>query len=151
MRVGVQPAERLGGAAHWEAYWFGLQVPSRTDLALSPDGTYLVFNGVQDGKSQLHIRRMDESGASPIPATERGIGPFFSPDGQWLGFWTSQDIRPGAMGELKKVSLSGGLPVTLCETLRVVGASWGPEDAIAFARLKGGLWRVSTEGGHPRS
>lgn len=78
----------------------------------------------------------------PIRGTEGAGYPFFSPDGEWVGFF--------ADGKLKKVALAGGLPVTLCDAGYRSGASWGPQDVIVFA-VSGspGLMRVSASGGSP--
>src|SRR5260370_39457978 len=79
-----------------------------TLLALSPDGTRLAFGmrGV-DGKARLATRRLDQSQLTPIALTEGAASPFFSPDGQWIAFY--------ADGELKKIAVQGGAPVTLAE------------------------------------
>jgi WD40-like Beta Propeller Repeat len=79
-------------------------------VALSPDSTHITY--VANGR--LYIRAMDQLDAVPIRGTEgsgdmSGRSPFFSPDGQWIGFW--QD------GALKKVSITGGAPVVLCAAL----------------------------------
>jgi len=69
--------------------------------------------------------------------------PFFSPDGQSVGFF--------AEGKLKKVSLSGGAPFTLCIGASNRGASWGPDDNIIFApAATSGLFEVSAAGGKPK-
>ena len=80
--------------------------PTRTAVALSPDGKTLVFGAIWGGDQQLYARAMDQLGATPMPGTSGGSSPFFSPDGQWVGFW--------AGGELRKVPLGGGPAVTLC-------------------------------------
>jgi Tol biopolymer transport system component/predicted Ser/Thr protein kinase len=94
-------------------------------VALSPDGTRLAYVARQGGTQQLYLRAMDNLEAKPIPDTEGAINPFFSPDGQWLGFF--------AGGKLKKVSVSGGAAVTLGEASGPRGASWGSQGMIAFA------------------
>jgi serine/threonine-protein kinase len=106
-------------------------------IALAPDGTYLVYAG----NDQLYLRAMDQSEATPISQTEGAIEPFFSPDGQSIGFW--------ADGQLKKVSVSGGAPVLLCETFEFFGASWSPDDTIVFSTSHNGISRVSGSGGTP--
>ena len=68
---------------------------------------------------------MDSLEAKPIPGTEGAVNPFFSPDGQWLGFF--------AGGKLKKVSVSGGAALTLGDAAIPRGASWGSQGMIAFA------------------
>jgi serine/threonine-protein kinase len=113
-------------------------------LALSPDGTRLVYVGRRpEGRQGLYVRPLDRLEATAIPGTEGALNPFFSPDGEWVGF--------GAGGKLKKVSLSGGLPLTLCEATLVRGASWGPDGTILFSPSgNSGLLRVSDKGGEPR-
>src|SRR2546430_11855418 len=73
----------------------------RPQLAISPDGTRLVYSAGQSlASTQLYLRPMEGLEAHAIPGTEGAYNPFFSPDGQWIGFF--------AGGKLKKVSLSGG-------------------------------------------
>jgi Tol biopolymer transport system component len=107
-------------------------------LALSPDGTHLVY--VAD--DLLHLRAMNQKEVAPIRGTA-GISrsPFFSPDGQWVGFYSS--------GQLMKVSVGGGAPVTLCEAVGPRGASWGTDDTIVFSQGGRGILKVSSAGGTP--
>ena len=94
------------------------------------------------GAFQLYLRRLNQLVGVPLRGTEGGSGPFFSPDGEWVGFTTR-----GTM--LQKVSILGGLPVMLTEFPNVIiGASWGTDDEIIFSGL-GGLMRVSGGGGEP--
>ncbi len=113
-------------------------------LALSPDGTRLVYVGQRpEGRRGLYFRPLDRLEATAIPGTEGALNPFFSPDGEWVGF--------GAEGKLKKVSLSGGPPLTLCEATLLRGASWGSDGTILFSPSGGsGLLRVSDKGGKPK-
>ena len=95
-------------------------------LALSPDGTRLVYVGRgAAGGHRLYVRELARFEATPIPGTDGGEGPFFSPDGQWVGF--------GADKQLKKVSLAGGQPLILCDAPTLRGASWGTDGTILFA------------------
>lgn len=113
-------------------------------LALSPDGTTLVYATVQPGgQSQLFLRRLDDYEAKPIPGTEGAQHPFFSPEGQWVGFF--------ANGKLQKVAMAGGTPLTICSFSRAIGASWGPDDTIVFGGNGVGLFRVSASGGTPET
>jgi serine/threonine-protein kinase len=107
-------------------------------LAFSPDGATLVYAGSRDRRLQLYRRALDQLEPSPIPGTEGGTVPFFSPDGRWLGFF--------ADGWLKKLPVRGGAPVGLCETPPAAGASWGDDGQIVFA-AEDGLRRVSASGG----
>jgi len=94
-------------------------------VALSPDGTHLAYVAIQGGTQQLYLRAMDSLEAKPIPGTEGAVNPFFSPDGQWVGFF--------AGGALKKVSVSGGAALVLGGAPSPRGASWSSQGAIAFA------------------
>ena len=112
-------------------------------LALSPDGRTLVYIGNRSGVLQLFRRSMDQLEAVPIPGTEGAQVPFFSPDGQWVGFFTED--------KLKKVALAGGPAVTLREISGGRwGASWGLDDTIAFSLPGSGLLRVPAVGGAPQ-
>ncbi len=93
-------------------------------VAVSPDGTHLAYVARQGGAQQIYLRAMDSLEAKPIPGTEGAVNPFFSPDGQWLGFF--------AGGKLKKVSVSGGAALTLGDAVNSGGASWGSQGMIAF-------------------
>jgi len=112
-------------------------------LAFSPDSTAVVFMARHGGTSQLYLRRLDRVEATPLKGTEDGLYPFFSPDGQWIAFF--------ATGKLKKVSVLGGNPVTLCEAPSSRGGTWSPDNSIIFApTLTSGLMRVSAAGGTPQ-
>ncbi len=113
----------------------------RPFVALSPDGTRLVYKASEDGRLQLYLRELAENEVTPIPGTERAMAPFFSPDGQWVGF--------SADGKLKKVRLGGAGAHELCDIKARRGASWGPDDHIVFAELYSGLMKVSAAGGTP--
>jgi eukaryotic-like serine/threonine-protein kinase len=114
-------------------------------IALAPDGSHMVYAASRNGTQQLYLRAMDSFEPKPLPGTEGAIGPFFSPDGQWIGFF--------AGGNLKKISINGGAAVSL--SIASVGtgtsATWGSDDTIVFqTTLVGGLWQVSAAGGTPK-
>jgi serine/threonine-protein kinase len=129
---------------------FVVSLPSSTPLAgldfpsavISPDGTRVVYVASRGGRTELFQRPLNSIDPLPIPGTTNAVGPFFSPDGQWVAFF--------ADGQLKKVNLAGGPAVTLCEAPVGLGGSWGSGDLIAFASATGsGLSRVSAAGGTP--
>jgi len=110
-------------------------------IALSPDGRRLAY--VADGGNgrRLHVRSLDDTSTTTIETNERATTPFFSPDGQWVGF--------KAGGRLLKVAAAGSEPVDLAPSGRGgLGASWSETGEIVFSRNRMGLWRVS-EGGKP--
>ena len=119
------------------------------ELAFSPDGSRFVYRGFgRDGQPRLYVRDIDEIDVRPIPGTEGARQPFFSPDGQWLGY----HLEPS--GRLRKVSVTGGPSLPLGPSVPYAdtrGASWGPDDVIVFSPDLGrnGLMRVSAAGGVP--
>jgi serine/threonine-protein kinase len=111
-------------------------------VALSPDGTRIVFASQdQSGVSRLFHRRLDQPRAVFISGTEGAAQPFFSPDGQWVGFF--------AEGKLKKTRIDGGEPVSLCDAPSGRGASWGEDgNIIAALSTDVGLSQVPSGGGN---
>ena len=113
-------------------------------VTISGDGTRLVYLGYEGGRSRLYLRGLDEFEAQPLPGTEGAIGAFFSPDGQWVAYF--------AQGQLKKIAVSGGTPVTLSPVANPRGGTWGPDGTIIFAPgFLTGLSAVSAEGGAARA
>jgi len=113
---------------------------------VSPDGTVIAFVGrmADDGRSQLYVRRLDQLQAMPLAGTDNAQSPFFSPDGQWVGFF--------AGGKLKKIAVTGGAAVTLCDSPAGRGGTWDDDGTIVFSpniTLGTRLLRVSSTGGTP--
>ena len=122
-----------------------LQGTGNRNFALSPDGDHLAYLGnAEDGSRYLYLRSMGSLEARLVAGTEGAENPFFSPNNQWVGFFAS--------GKLKKVSIKGGAPVTICDSPTLWGgASWGPDDTIIFAPTSTiGLLQVPASGGTPQ-
>ena len=152
LNVVVAPAEQLRTTDPSER-----SRPSRTAIALSPDGRLLAFTGRRGDRQHLYLRPLDAGEATEMEGTEGAGSPFFSPDGAWIGFW--------AGGKIKKVRVDGGPVVDVCTTAppgndepatldrsisgEIVGASWGSNDTIVFGLVLGGLWQVASAGGVP--
>ena len=109
------------------------------NVAISADGNRLAYIGPAEGGTRLWLRDHDELRPSPIPGTEGGVSPFFSPDGQHLGF-----ILNGRT--VRTVSLTGGPPLTLSENINSSGGDWG-EDGYVYVEVGTGLARVRATGG----
>jgi Tol biopolymer transport system component/tRNA A-37 threonylcarbamoyl transferase component Bud32 len=110
-----------------------------SDAIISPDGTRIAYLS----RGHLFTRKLDQTGASELTVTPGATSPFFSPDGQWIGFVAS--------GKLRKVSVEGGAEVILCDAASsYTGADWGEDDNIvASLRISGGLSQVPSTGGTP--
>jgi serine/threonine-protein kinase len=130
----------------------GLAIPATTPLqrsvggnmlALSPDGSLLALTlRDPDGHVRLHTRLLRDGEIKPLPGTENAMYPFFSPDGDWIGFF--------ADAKLRKIPAQGGAPVTLCDAPLGTGASWGNNGTIIAAMGNTGvLYRVPAAGGAP--
>ena len=111
----------------------------RPVFALSPDGRRFVYNTAKG----LYLRTMGELEARLISGTEEDLnGPFFSPDGQSVGYYAF------AGSQLKRIAITGGAPVKIADVTNPFGASWGADGTILFGQ-RDGIMRVSAAGGTP--
>jgi DNA-binding winged helix-turn-helix (wHTH) protein/Tol biopolymer transport system component len=111
-------------------------------VALSPDGLRAAWAACAPDGCRIYVRALDHLEAVGLAGTEDAASPFFSPDGEWLGFFGG--------GKLRKVPLSGGAPTTIADVAQPLGAAWTPDGRIIFgSSLVGGLWQVSENGGAP--
>ncbi len=107
-------------------------------IAISHDGKRLVYVGDDNSNRRLYLRELteSESGIKPIRGTEDARSPFFSPDGNNVGFF--------ADGKLRIVSIFGGVPKTLCDASEP-GGTWCEDNSIIYANI--GLWRIDVNEG----
>src|SRR5262245_17606081 len=140
-RAPVQVSADLGADA-------SLAMDVAAAAVLSPDGRLLAFAAVTGRgptgglATRLYMRRLDQLKAVPLDGTDNARNPFFSPDGQWVAFF--------AEAKLKKVSVRGGAPVTLCDAINGRGGSWTSDGTITFAPSNNSvLMRVPSSGGKP--
>jgi serine/threonine-protein kinase len=113
---------------------------SRQSIALSPDGASIAYIGEHDGTRQIFVRALDSLDARSVSGTEGAIAPFFSPDGRWIGFFST--------GKLRKVATTGGAVQSVADAASSMGGTWAADDTIYFAPLNtSGLWKVSASGG----
>ena len=107
---------------------------------VSPDGRYIAFVGISEDISRVFLRPTAVLSAQPIPGTEdAGECPFWSPDSRFIGFF--------AGGKVKKVAVSAGTPVPLCDaTAQGNSGVWNATGVILFAH-QGSVHRVDAGGG----
>jgi serine/threonine-protein kinase len=109
------------------------------NVAISADGSRVAYTSA----TRLWIRQMDRK--DPVAIAGSATTPFFSPDGQWVGFHGAEVGKPG----LLKVPVGGGTPVMIAAySDRAEGATWGVDGTIVFATSEG-LYRVPANGGPP--
>ena len=111
-------------------------------LAISPDGSHIVYLASAGGVSKLFLRSFDQFDAVPMPGTEQASDPFFSRDGEWIGFFRQ--------GRLMKASIHGGSPIQICAYDSYPrGAWWSSDDYIWFGKINQVIYRVPAGGGDP--
>ena len=116
-------------------------VPAGNAAVVSPDGSQLAFVAQPHGSTpRLYVRRLDQLTATPLAGTEGAAGPFFSPDGQWLGFFGG--------GKLKKIAVTAARR-SRSPMRRCTRRSWAEDETVVFTRraCPAALWRVPAAGG----
>jgi len=128
LKFSVSPPERVS-------------IESGPVLSVSPDGRHVAFVARVDGKGLVWVRDLNSLAARPLPGTEEETGdPFWSPDSRFIAFF--------AGGKLKKIDVTGGPAVPLCDGTGAVGGTWGKNDVIVFAPNPTSiLFRIPAAGG----
>jgi serine/threonine-protein kinase len=148
-------AGAIAGAALWTAMRpepralrrFAHVIPSdhvfrnvgRPVLAVSPDGRQFAYNTTRG----IYLRSMEQLEAQLIPGTQQELrGPFFSADGQSIGYVAGTELR--------RISISGGAPVVVANapSNSPIGAVWVSDGTILFGAADG-VYRVPATGGVP--
>jgi serine/threonine-protein kinase len=116
-------------------------------IAISLDGTRLVYVGSDKTSSRLYLRNLSELDTRPVGGSDRAEEPFFSPDGKWLAFFSE--------GELKRVPVNGGSPMTIATNMAARPAMWTKDNRIilptqAITRRRSGLSEVVLSEGRTR-
>ncbi len=112
-------------------------------LAVSPDGRRLAYAARVGDRRAIYLRSAGQLAAAPVPGTDGGESPFFSPTGDWLAFFAS-----GRLSKLSLGSLRGDNALSLAEADEPRGGFWSASDLIVFAPSgSSGLARVSASGG----
>ena len=106
------------------------------DFDISMDGTQIAYVT----NDQLYLRNIDNSESVVLSGTTGARFPFFSPSGEWIGFFAGEQLR--------KVATVGGVPETLSEAGNAMGGNWAPDDNIYFTPSNtSAIWRVPASGG----
>ena len=128
---------------------FAVTQPEHTSYpgmpSVSPNGRYLTFSAVgPEGRRMLWLRPLDALHATVVQGSEGASAPFWSPDSETIAFFAGKN--------LKKVSITGGNPETVCPADEMPGGgAWNTDGTILFApSLAGGFYRVSANGGKPQ-
>ena len=103
--------------------------PTGGHIALSPDGRYLVFVGVDSASGDRHlvVRALSSSVSLPLPGTEGALYPFWSTDSRYVGYF--------ANGKLMKILATGGPAQMICEAAAGRGGTWNSDGVIVFAHV----------------
>jgi serine/threonine protein kinase len=111
-------------------------------IDISHDGKKIVYSTSKG----LYLRSVDELAAKQVSGTgETTADPFFSPDGKWIGFFSSADNK------LKKIAVSGGAPVALADVSPLGSFDWNADGTIVYGQRETGIMRISANGGTPES
>jgi len=133
LRVEINPPEKTH---------FNLAGDNSGTPAISPDGRYLVFGATGANGPQLYLRALDDVTSRPLPGTENGFYPFWSPDSRSIAFFTAD--------KLKRVEVSGGSAVSICDGTLGRGGSWNRDGTILAAPYyNAGIFRIPASGGTP--
>ena len=133
IRTEINPPEK----AH-----FNLSGDNSGPAVISPDGRSIVFAATGVNGGQLYLRALDDVDSRPLPGTEGGMFPFWSPDSRSIAFFTAD--------KLKRVDVSGGSAVSICDGSIPRGGSWNQDGTIIAALdYNSGIFRVPAAGGTP--
>jgi eukaryotic-like serine/threonine-protein kinase len=110
-------------------------------LAISPDGTRVAYVALRDGVQRLFLRTLADATPLALAGTEGAHCPFFSPDGQWIGFFAQGKVKKAAVGGAAVQVIADGAPDAR-------GGTWTRDGTIYFAPTNvSGLWKVPASGG----
>ncbi len=122
----------------------GVRPIDNVSLAISPDGNRVVYVGPSPGGTMLWLREMNDFNSKPLPGTEAALAPFFSPDGESVGFFTGE----ANTAKLLVTPTTGGMIRTIItDSTTAFGGSWGHDGNIYFTANGGGIARVPADGG----
>ena len=116
--------------------------PDTPGLAISSDGRRIAYAAVHEGVPRLMLRPRDNTTAQPLPGTEGATSPFFSPDGESIGFF--------ARGRVRTIAIESSETKDLAEAPAGRGAWWAEDGFIYYSPNNGaGIWKIQSVGGAP--
>jgi eukaryotic-like serine/threonine-protein kinase len=121
---------------------FEVATPTTTDpisLAVSPDGSKIVFVAMSDGRPRLWLRSLDAVSARPLAGTDDGFNPFWSPDSRSVAFFAS--------GRLNRIDLDTGLVSPLATAPNPLGGTWSGNTILFAPNYSGPLFKMAATGG----
>ncbi len=123
----------------------GIRAVANLRLAISPSGTQVAYVGPAGSDVMLWVRNLDQPTAQPLQETRGAFAPFYSPDGQTIGFFTAANGQT----ELRLIPAAGGVPRTVVAggVAPYGGGDWGDDGRIYFVNDGRTLSRVAAEGG----
>ena len=137
----LRPQPRPQSSPHLSVQLAGpLADVNRTVVAPSPDGSVLAYIAEVDGTLLVHVRPLDSFQSRALPGTDGARALFFSPDGEWIGFWAGQKLR--------KIPTRGGPVEIIAETAQFAGAAWASDGSIYYGSV-GAVRRVAATGETP--
>ena len=112
-------------------------------LAISRDGSRIAYIGFRDGGRKLFLRNLGDPAPILLAGTEGARMPFFSPDGQWIGFFNNARV--------KKVAVASGAVQNITDNpAEARGGVWAPDGTIYYAPHNvAALKKVPASGGSP--
>jgi serine/threonine-protein kinase len=141
MALLLRPEPPSSEIRRFELSGMGMPIDAFQGLALSPDGSKLVIRARdENGEEHLQLRSFDTFELQQVADSQNGWLPFFSPDGQKVGFFTG--------GEIRVVGLQAGIGRDLIESDGFSGAVWMEDDSIVWSGLDNEvLFRIPAGGG----
>jgi len=149
-----QPLERLAINLPAGAAYVG---PTYGPPAISRDGTRIAYVAQSGARRMAFIRSMDDLEPHAVAGTEGAVAPFFSPDGRYLGFFSTISAGASSSAVLKKVAVGGGTAITICPAPNPFGGTWTVDGRIVFASSSSerrsllSLQVINDGGGVPRA
>jgi Tol biopolymer transport system component len=145
----AQPVVQLDVDLGADVSLASLTPPTFSSIAISPDGTRIVYvASVSGGPLKLLTRQLDQTPVTELADTVGVVNPspFFSPDGQWVGFWNGKGVV--------KVSVEGGSAVPVGDVTPWTGGTWGDDGSIVVGSgspFAAALLRMPSDGGRAES